>query len=211
MSSEDQIESLWPITLGSFINKDHHKIKNGLLNFFEDYEKKNTSKKGAENSNLFESAYDIHLKKNKFFNELLYFISKNVLRMSNYCNMVNDDSKDTFDVSVKDSWFIRYSKEKGHVLPHVHSFCSWCCVYYVQIGEDANLNNGSTYFLNPRAHRDSLDFGSDYRKKNTRFIIPKEGKVLIWPNNLLHGSVPYMGKKERIIVSANFLVNKVSK
>jgi len=212
MAFRETIEYLWPIHLGSFENKDHLNIKSGLLDFFDEYEKeKPLGRQGAENSNLFESSYDVHLKKNKFFNQLLFFISKCVLKMSNYSNMVPENSKDVFDVSVKDSWFIKYKKEKGYVLPHVHSFCSWCCVYYVQIGDDADLMNGSTYFLNPRAHRDSLDFGSDYRKKNTKFKIPKEGTVLVWPNNLLHGSVPYLGEKERIIVSANFLVNKVSK
>ena len=129
--------------------------------------------------------------------------------MSNYSNGVNDVDKKIFDVSVQSSWFINYEKNKGFVLPHQHGFCSWCCVYYVEIGNDANIDNGSTYFLNPRAHRDSLDFGSLYREKNAKFYIPEEGMVLIWPNYLLHGSIPYSGIKNRIIVSANFTVNEV--
>ena len=31
----------------------------------------------------------------------------------------------------------------------------------------------------------------------------EEGKLLIWPSFMLHGSKPYTGEKNRIIVSAN--------
>ena len=36
---------------------------------------------------------------------------------------------------------------------------------------------------------------------------PEEGKMLIWPNHLMHGSYPYTGDKNRIIVSANATIN----
>ena len=64
----NEIENLWPIHLGTFENKDHLSIKSGLLTFFDEYEKENPlGRQGAENSNLFESSYDIHLKKNFLF------------------------------------------------------------------------------------------------------------------------------------------------
>ena len=36
---------------------------------------------------------------------------------------------------------------------------------------------------------------------------PEEGKMLIRPNHLMHGSYPYNGDKNRIIVSANATIN----
>ena len=207
---KDRIDNLWPISLGQFYNKDHSNNKKELLDFFKNYQLENPkSRRADENSNLYESSYDLHLKQNPSFSKLLGFIGSCVVKMSNFSNGVTNEDKRIFDVSVQSSWFINYEKNKGYVLPHQHGFCSWCCVYYVEIGDDASVENGSTYFLNPRAHRDSLDFGSLYRENNSRFYIPKEGLVLIWPNYLLHGSMPYSGLRNRIIVSANFTVNEV--
>ena len=78
------------------------------------------------------------------------------------------------------------------------------CVYYVQIGDDSDLNNGSTYFLRPFnrgfSHKDFA--GLRYNKSSTHFKA-EEGKLLIWPSFIMHGSKPYLGKKDRIIISAN--------
>ena len=78
------------------------------------------------------------------------------------------------------------------------------CVYYVQIGDDSDLNNGSTYFLRPfnrgSTHKDFA--GLRYNKSSTHFKA-EEGKLLIWPSFIMHGSKPYLGKKDRIIISAN--------
>ena len=105
-----------------------------------------------------------------------------------------------------DSWFINY-KKGGHVLPHAHGNCSWCCVYYVQLGKDANSTNGATYFQRPTPIRTQSDFGSLYNKSLIQSAIPQEGKLVVWPNYLMHGSYPYEGEKNRIIVSANALVS----
>ncbi len=36
-----------------------------------------------------------------------------------------------------------------------------------------------------------------------------EGKLLVWPNVIMHGSYPYSSKKNRIIVSTNTTVSLV--
>ena len=50
-----------------------------------------------------------------------------------------------YKVNINESWFIRYNKG-GIVYPHHHDGFSWSCVYYVQVGADASIKNGSTYF-----------------------------------------------------------------
>ena len=35
----------------------------------------------------------------------------------------------------------------------------------------------------------------------------EEGKLLVWPNYLYHGSHPYQGKENRIIISANSTID----
>ncbi len=108
-----------------------------------------------------------------------------------------------FNVKITESWFIRYDKG-GLVFPHHHGNCSWCCVYYVQIGKDANTKNGSTYFMRPFVTQANNDFGgSYYASQATGVVEAEEGKLVIWPNFLHHGSYPYSGEKNRIIISAN--------
>ena len=109
-------------------------------------------------------------------------------------------------VTITDSWFIHYEKG-GFVLPHAHGQCSWCCVYYVQVGKDATKTNGGTYFQKPIPNRHTLDYGSYYNKFLQAQFTPEEGKMLIWPSYVMHGSYPYEGTDDRIIVSANAQVS----
>ena len=93
------------------------------------------------------------------------------------------------------------------MLPHAHGQCSWCCVYYVQVGKDATKTNGGTYFQKPIPNRHTLDYGSYYNKFLQAQFTPEEGKMLIWPSYVMHGSYPYEGTEDRIIVSANAQVS----
>ena len=131
-------------------------------------------------------------------------MAKCILAMSNQANKneIKKLENQNFQVSFIDSWFINYQKG-GFVLPHSHGNCSWCCVYYVQLGKDANPTNGATYFQKSTPLRTQADFGSLYNKSELLSTMPQEGKLIVWPNHLKHGSYPYTGEKNRIIVSAN--------
>lgn len=208
MVKVNHINKVWPTLIGEFFYTDHEKIKKDLLIYFDDYMKNNPSNKSGENYKLYESQYNLHLKNNDAFKKLIKFISDSFLAMSNEANEmeVKKLKNPSFQVSIIDSWFINYQKG-GQVLPHAHGNCSWCCVYYVQIGKDANSTNGATYFQRPTPLRTQNDFGSLYNKSLILSAKPQEGKLIIWPNYLMHGSYPYAGEKNRIIVSANALVS----
>lgn len=210
MNKENQINAYWPILIGEFYNSEHEKIKNDLLNYFDDYMKNNPSRKSGENYKLYESRYNLHSLGNKHFTKLINFMAKCILAMSNQANKneIKKLENQNFQVSFIDSWFINYQKG-GFVLPHSHGNCSWCCVYYVQLGKDANSNNGATYFQKSTPLRTQTDFGSLYNKSELLSTIPQEGKLVVWPNHLKHGSYPYTGEKNRIIVSANTVVSLI--
>ena len=65
------------------------------------------------------------------------------------------------------------------------------------IGEFQNENHNSI----------KKNFGSQYLEDENRIFIPKEGKLLIWPSHLIHGSHPYKGEKNRTIISINSSIN----
>ena len=208
MKELHHINALWPTLIGEFYNPDHENIKKNLLNYFDDYMKNNSSRKSGENYKLYESKYNLHTDGNEHFMKLVNFIGKCVLNMSNEANKKEIEKLENpaFQVSILDSWFINYQRG-GVVLPHAHGNCSWCCVYYVQIGKDANPTNGGTFFQRPTPMRTQTDFGSLYNRSLLLSAKPQEGKLIVWPNYLMHGSYPYSGEKNRIIVSANTIVS----
>jgi len=208
MNKTQHINALWPTLVGEFYNTEHEKIKNNLLSYFNKYMKNNSSNKSGENYKLYESKYDLHLEGNKDFIQLIKFMSDSFLTMSNVANKeeIKKLKNSNFQVTILDSWFINYQKG-GNVLAHAHGNCSWCCVYYVQLGKDASPTNGATYFQRPIPLRTQNDFGSLYNKSLILSVTPQEGKLVVWPNYLMHGSYPYTGEKNRIIVSANALVS----
>ena len=205
MVNKNKLHKLWPVHIGEFYNPHHNTIKNDLINYFDEYMKKNpNSRKSGENHKLYESKYNLHTLDNKHFKKLITFIANCVLTMSNEANKqeLKNIKEPKFQVIINDSWFINYEKG-GFVLPHLHPNCSWCCVYYVQIGKDASEINGSTFFEKTLPFSHVKDFGSLYNKDGMARVKPEEGKLVVWPHFLKHGSIPYTGEKNRIIVSAN--------
>ena len=211
--SKNTITKLWPIYIGEFINPEHSEIKSGLIDFFEKYKQKNlNNRKGgstySSDENLYMGGYDLHLQKDKYVTKLLNFIGQGFLAVSQNANKTEIETYNptSCDVTISSAWFIDYQKG-GFSLPHSHPNCSWSSVYYVQIGADANENNGTTFFQKTRPNSSTTDFGSYYNKNTMKKIKPEEGKLVIWPNYLMHGLLPYTGEKNRIIVSANALVS----
>ena len=105
MDVKKKLNKLWPVYLGEFYNSDHTAIKNDLLNYFDEYIKKNpNSRKSGENYKLYESAYDLHSEGNEHFKKLLTFISRAILSMSDEANKneIQNLKKPSFRVTIKD-------------------------------------------------------------------------------------------------------------
>ena len=211
--NKNKFYTMWPLYVGEFFNPDHTHVKDDLVNFFKEYEKKTPEgnhqlgdKNYSGNYNLYQSKYDLHYENNEALKKTFNFIAQAILTMSKKANektIVDLKNSDVnFNVNFHESWFIRYNKG-GVVFPHKHDGCSWCCVYYVQIGKDSDRKNGSTFFLRPYHGNSKLDFGSKYLREDTNVFNAEEGKLLIWPNFIYHGSHPYQGQQDRIIISVN--------
>jgi len=206
--NKNKIHTLWPIFVGEFHNPKHQEIKKDLIDFFSEYEsKKKNSRNASENYNLYESEYYLHKEKNDALSKLINFIAEGFLTMTKNVNKTeidNMENKETkLNVKIKNSWFIRYNKS-GMVSPHDHGQCSMSCVYYVQVDDDAKIDNGSTFFLRPfNRGTTHIDFAGSRYNKGVQLFKAEEGKLLIWPSFIVHGSNPYVGEKNRIIVSAN--------
>ena len=93
-----------------------------------------------------------------------------------------------------------------NILTVIQRTTAWkICVYYVQTSKNPETKNGSTYFLKPYQPQRPLDFGSDYLTSEQMTITAEEGKLLVFPGYLYHGSHPLKNDNDRIIISVNSL------
>ena len=210
MQEKNEILKYWPTFVGEFYNPDHDQIKKKLLVYFEDYKKKQaTSRRGNENFNLYESRYDLHKDNNEDLQKVFHFISKGVFSVFQQASkgyIVERGIGKKYRVIIKDCWFITY-ENGGFVAPHTHDNCSWSCVYYVQSEKDSNKKNGATYLQNPNARLKS-DIGSESYQHSLQNFEPIEGKLVVWPSYIIHGSYPHIGKKKKAIMSANLIIKE---
>ena len=210
MQRKNEITMNWSTVIGEFYNSDHDQIKKKLLVYFEDYKKKHLlSRKSNENFNLYESHYNLHQENNQDLQKVLQFISKGVFSVFQQASkgFILERGKETkYRVIIKDSWFITY-KNGGFVAPHTHDNSSWSCVYYVQSAEDSNTKNGATFLQAPNARLKS-DIGSESFQHQLKDFKPIEGKLVVWPSYIIHGSYPHFGKVKKAIISANLLIEE---
>ena len=208
MQRKSAIGMHWSTYVGEFYNPDHDQIKKKLLTFFEDYKKKHpSSRKGDENFNLYESRYDLHQESNQDLQKVLQFISKSVFsayQEASKAYILERGRDKKYRVDIGASWFITY-ESGGFVSPHTHDNCSWSCVYYVQSGKDSNKKNGATWLSAPHS-RLSSDIGSESFQHQLKNFEPIEGKLVVWPSYIIHGSYPYIGKVKKTILSANLVI-----
>jgi len=210
INEKNNLYQFWPIVIGKFYNKEHNLIKKELINFFKNYEKKNpkgnkqlNDENYVGNHNLYQSSYNLHTEENNALHKVLKFIAMSILETAKAVNKPwLEMNKKELNVKLIESWFIRYNPG-GMVYPHNHGNFSWSCVYYVQIGKEAKKMNGSTYFLKPYHPQYPFDFGSNYMQNEQVTMKPEEGKLLVFPGYLFHGSHPFQGKDDRIIISVN--------
>ena len=111
--------------------------------------------------------------------------------------------------SIVESWY-HVTQNGGYHDAHSHPNCSWCGIYYIDIGE-ANFDsrNGLNRFYDPRVNADHfLDAGSQYLNGTGIWDIePKNGQVVIFPSYLKHSALPYFGQKDRIVIAFNARVD----
>jgi uncharacterized protein (TIGR02466 family) len=226
--NKNRVSIMWPTYIGEFYNPNHLEIKKPLLDFFTQYKNLNknsrsggtvlspTDKSSEDkyeiNDDVYMSKYDLHLQKNESYQKLMKFTSDAIMAIVTQATKTELKSLDfeekNLTTLIKESWFIDY-KKGGFVLPHTHPQCSWNCVYYVQLGDDVSAINGSTFFQKTRPPSQTNDFGSEYNTNTMLKIKPIEGKLLVWPQFVMHGSTPYYARLKspnRIIVSVNALV-----
>ena len=149
----------------------------------------------------------MHQESNQDLQKVLQFISKCVFstyQEASKAYILERGRDKKYRIEIGASWFITY-ESGGFVSPHTHDNCSWSCVYYVQSGKDSNKKNGATFLQAPYSRLKS-DIGSESFQHDLQNFEPIEGKLVVWPSYIIHGSYPYIGKVKKTVLSANFII-----
>jgi len=114
------------------------------------------------------------------------------------------------ELDIHESWY-HITKNGGYHATHSHGACSWCAIYYVEVGdrdENGFIMGGKNRFFKPFA-TSYYDPGLDYLYNNSVYIPdPEDGVLVIFPSYLLHCADPYEGRnKDRIVIAMNMKIN----
>lgn len=101
-----------------------------------------------------------------------------------------------------ESW-VHVTRDGGYHEPHNHPNCSWCGIYYLEVGDcTRNPPNGVNRFF-PPVRALYADFGSMAFNHNAVSVPPEEGTLVLFPSYVEHSATPYRGTRERIVISFN--------
>ena len=209
-------QPLWQTFIFEIENPNHSKIKEDLINFSYEYRK--GAKKDIESNvapsikrGMFESSFDIFerfgeeepVKSVVDFCQTSLRQTITMLNRQTWAENIPQDANIVFDIY--ESW-LHITKEGGYHEIHNHDNCSWCAVYYIDIGDTSKENGGLLRFYDPRWPTGLYtDYGNMYWTGNQlQTATPADGKLIIFPSYLYHAATPLnKSTKDRI----NFAMN----
>ena len=210
LNMEERLHTFWSTNILHKEFKQHQKVRDDLLEFVKDYKNKvPNGREGSENSNLYESKYDVtsFVERYPCLKELINFIGDGFKEVAYFSNKhiweIQKINPSNVSAKITSLWFIDYLQD-GFVFPHIHSGCSWSMVYYLLTPNTSKKDPyAGTHFLSPLNKADSNDLGNSYSRETSRNIIPSEGEGLFFPSTLVHSTYPNKNDDKKIIFSAN--------
>lgn len=148
------------------------------------------------------------------FSALLQFIAASLQATAQQANAgVWPKGRHGLQLDLVGVWFQIQNGATFHDI-HTHGNCSWSGVYYVQIDppeqrhthpEFGTLNGATRFYspLFPLLGGAYMDMGNAWLQQATLDVTPAEGELVLFPSFLPHKAMPYVGERDRIIVSFN--------
>ena len=205
------IQYLWPTPI--LIKKfgQYQKVNRELLELFYTHRSKHEQKKASGYASR-DDLYKLY-KDHAALNQLIKFIMDNVFEIASVVNGEFWEKGININVEITGIWF-QISNDHAFHETHVHGNCTWSGVYYVQADECSHaaddiksgiLNNGITRFYGPYMEAiggGQADVGNIYLDENTRWdSYPEDGVLVVFPSHIKHMAFPYVGEKDRVVVS----------
>lgn len=207
---------LWPTPFLRTRCPDYAQINPELVKLFTQHRNERDKLKAP----VYSSGDDLLMRYNHpQLNQLFKFISDQLFNMSTEVNakMWQFSRSSKMQMNVVGAWF-QIQNGHGFHETHTHGNCAWSGVYYVQVDDrdtrvankELGEMNGITRFYGP--HLDTIgggymDSGNLYLQDTSFDSEPEEGYLCLFPSHLKHMAMPYIGNKDRIIVSFNIQVH----
>ena len=209
-----QAKPSWPTVFWYRIWKDHSTEAPVLIKYLYELKEKQEqpiasgiapSMKSA--SGLYESDFDLFKLEHPSIRKLGTFIAASVREVVSKMNG-GEHKPQEIEVHINDGWY-HITNDGGFHDTHSHCSCSWCGIYYVQIGQSGRKDkskapNGGNRFYSPLNQGGmAMDYGNKYLDHGIIDPPMQDGMLLLFPSYLLHSGLPYQGEKDRIVIAFN--------
>lgn len=208
------VKNFWTTSFYAFRWSEHSAHTNSIIEHLyqlRDEQSKNISSEiaiGAKSGEgLYESKFDLldhdHPGLAKLKSFIQTCVQETVINVNQF-KMKPDDLR----VEIRDSWY-HITNDGGFHDSHFHGGCSWCGIYYVQIGNSGERKgngapNGGNRFYSPLASGGKHeDLGNRYLSITSIDPPISDGMLLLFPSYLLHSGLAYSGEQDRIVISVN--------
>jgi len=216
MPSELHAEDCWATTLFHRQWDEHDLEAPGILEFLYSLRAEkhglNTSgiaTRAKSAQGLYESDFQLFTRPHPGLQKLMGFIGNSLSLAVAHVDRGRKNSVRANDLNlvVTESWF-HITNASGYHDAHNHHNCSWCGIYYLQVGssgpdESGGAPNGGSRFYSPLAK------GGSYRDIGNRYLIEeidapiRDGMLLLFPSYLQHSGLPYRGDQDRVVIAFN--------
>jgi uncharacterized protein (TIGR02466 family) len=207
-------QQFWATSFYAFLWPEHPREAPGILEFLYRLRDQQAARvasgvaAGAKSGyGLFEGDFDLFARDHPGLARLKAFIVESVRRAIVHVHGGQDDAA-RIAVEISDGWY-HITNQGGYHDAHVHGGCSWCGIYYLQIGEsgqrqEGGAPNGGSRFYSPLWRGGThQDYGNRYMSQS--YVDPpiQDGMLLLFPSYLLHSGLPYSGTKDRVVIAFN--------
>jgi uncharacterized protein (TIGR02466 family) len=208
------IQRLWPTVCYVFQRPDHAEEAPALIDYlYELRDEQNqqiasrVAPRAKSGDGLFEGDFDLLSRDHASVQKLREHLVRCVRTAVSHVNG-GKTPPEQIDVEIPDSWY-HITNEGGFHDAHFHNGCSWCGIYYVQLGDAGPATaggapNGGSRFYSPLSRGGAYkDFGNKYLDSTYADPPLQDGMLILFPSYLLHSGLPYRGTKDRIVIAFN--------
>ena len=211
-------KSLWASHIYCFKDEKYSSKKDELIAHVYDLKNQGKTSGVADiaKKNLFESKFDFFNSDLQVVQELKSFCEESLMSVVKDVNKYEDNYMNQLVPDLRESW-THITNNNGYHDAHKHLNTSWGGIYYVDVGECGEVAdedgisrmNGTNRFYSPIQYF-CLDPSMQYLRHDAADISPEDGVLVIFPAYLLHSATPYSGKRDRIVISFNSVINQRS-
>ena len=211
-------QSIWASHIYCFKDEKHSSKKDELITHVYDLKNQGKTSGVADvaKKNLFESKFDFFDSNLQAVQELKSFCEESLMNVVKDVNKYEDDFMSKLVPDIRESW-THITNNNGYHDTHKHLNTSWGGIYYLDAGECGEVvdedgisrMNGTNRFYSPIQYF-CLDPSMQYLRHDAADISPENGILIIFPAYLLHSATPYIGEKDRLVISFNSVINQRS-